>query len=314
MTYARSHLIDPNNDGTYHLYTRCVRRAWLCGLDPETGKSFEHRKQWLEQRILDVSRAFAVSLYSYAIMSNHYHIVIRSHPSAPDTWSDEEVAERWMNASFSNNDERKARQKTELLESPERLKEIRTRLGSVSWYMRYINEPLARMANREDGCTGRFTEARFKSSALLDTSALLSCMVYVDLNPVRSGVTDKPTESPHTSIRRRCGRPLRPSPLAPLWTLNLRLDQYVSLVEWTAETSGRVPGSVSLQEPPPLCIEDMACWSEWHSRVVANRERYRAYGAPEKLSDYAASQGQRWMRGNKHPPPAKQPLAGPQFP
>ena len=205
MTVARSEIVADGVDGIYHCISRCVRRAFLCGEDPYTGRSFEHRKAWIEARLKVLADSFAIQICAFAIMSNHLHVVLRTRPDLAENWSDEEAARRWLLV-FPK---RKTGDGKPEQPSPGEIKAlcreapgidvIRRRLGSVSWFMRSLNENIARRANREDGCKGRFWEGRFKCQALLDESALLACMTYVDLNPVRAGAAPTPETSPYTS-------------------------------------------------------------------------------------------------------------------
>ena len=201
MTYARSILIPKGSAGTFHCVSRCVRRAFLCGQDRLTGRSFEHRRQWVEDRIHELAGIFGVAIWGYAVMSNHLHVVVETLPETVARWSDDEVAQRWMRL-YPRQDQDSEKRGEVLAGNAERIKELRERLSNLSWFMRCLAEPIARAANREDICKGRFWEGRFKCQALLDDDAVLAAMAYVDLNPVRAKICDTLEASAHTSARR----------------------------------------------------------------------------------------------------------------
>jgi REP element-mobilizing transposase RayT len=206
MTVARSQQICVEDTPYYHIVSRCVRRAFLCGEDALTGKSFEHRRQWLIDRIKKVTSIFAIDVCSYAIMSNHFHLVLKI--GANDNWTDKQVLINWQTLYSLPVMCQRYLQGEELDDSSVRLvqkyaNEYRIRLSSISWFMKAINEHIARMANEEDQCTGHFWESRFKSQALLDERALLTCMAYVDLNPIRAGMAKTLADSEFTSIKER---------------------------------------------------------------------------------------------------------------
>ena len=208
MTLPRSALVSVSDTPYYHVVSRCVRRAFLCGTDTTTGKDYEHRRQWIEDRIRILSTLFAVDICAYAVMSNHLHIVIKLCPEQIDALTDHEVMERW-GCLFKGPLLMQKSIRGDALSQGERqaLSEIcgvfRKRLASLSWFMKCLNEPIARRANQEDQCTGHFWESRFKSQALLTEEALLSCMAYVDLNPVRANMAATPESSEHTSFKER---------------------------------------------------------------------------------------------------------------
>jgi REP element-mobilizing transposase RayT len=208
VTQARSQQISLNDTPYYHCISRCVRRAYLCGDDPVTGRNFDHRKQWLVTKIKQLSAQFSIDVCAYAIMSNHYHLVLHVDTDKAASLSDAEILARWttlfprngtlVETLVKNQNSRAAKK---LLQ--QKLELWRERLQDISWFMRCINETVARQANREDECSGRFWEGRFKSQALLDEKAVVTCMAYVDLNPIRAGVTDTLENSDFTSIQER---------------------------------------------------------------------------------------------------------------
>jgi hypothetical protein len=205
MTTPRSQQIDLERTSYYHCVSRVVRRAFLCGTDPLTGQNFDHRKAWLVERSKILANTFAIQICSYAVMSNHYHLVVHVDESAVLNWSDEDLIRRW--AAVFPNDAEKLHTLKKNGSNPQKVHETlikwKDRLKSISWFMRCLNEPLARLANKEDDCTGRFWEGRFKTQALLDEAAILSAMAYTDLNPIRSQMASTPEDSDFTSVQER---------------------------------------------------------------------------------------------------------------
>lgn len=208
MPRARKHLVCLADTPYYHITSRCVRRAFLCGYDRDSGASYEHRRGWIENRIHVLASLFSIEICGYAVMSNHYHLIVKINARKPHGWSDNEVLERWT-ALFKGpllvQRFRKGLPLTDVeLDSLRSITAVfRSRLGSLSWFMKCLNEPIARKANSEDGCTGHFWEARFDSKALRSEKALLTAMTYVDLNPIRANLARTPETSDYTSIKAR---------------------------------------------------------------------------------------------------------------
>ena len=203
MTLARKHQFDPRDPPWVHAISRCVRRAFLAG-----GKN-EHRKSWVEERLRMLAGVFAVQVAGYSVMSNHLHVVLRMQPAATLGWSAAEVVERWWaiypcgrlldGTVLAPTTAQVQAQAADAVWVAER----RKRLGDLGWLMKSLKEDISRRANREDGCTGAFWEGRFSSVPLLDNAALVACMAYVDLNPVRAGMAATPEDSLHTGGRVR---------------------------------------------------------------------------------------------------------------
>jgi hypothetical protein len=197
-----------------------------------------------------------------------------------------------------------------LVDDPERLAVVRERLGSISWFMRFLNESIARMANAEDECTGRFWEGRFKCQALLDEQAVLACMVYVDLNPIRAGSCNAPGDSDFTTVQRRLNRIAsgRTDPSERLGSMagtasgprpEVSVRGYLELLEWTLRHLGaRKAGPRALPVPPrpPDAIRGSPSW--WHASVLCIETTFgTAVGSPGALAAHARATGRQRLRG-----------------
>ena len=218
--------------------------------------------------MLFLTEIFPVDVYAYAVMSNHYHMVVNYCPDRVHEWPDAEVARRWSRVFGirSGDPHIRAIHEAALLADPIRLGKIRQRLGDLSWYMRCLNEHIARRANAEENRTGRFWDGRFESRPLADAQAVHACMVYNDLNPLRAGMVDRVDAPQRTSLRRRLEegeetpsqlrQPLRPLRIegssgrvitAGKSTLATTLAAYLTQVKWTA---ARCQGEHTGTDPP----------------------------------------------------------------
>ena len=203
MTISRSRLVDTSVSRWYHCISRCVRRAHLLGSEAAPG-----RKDWIENRLRELDQIFAISVGGFSLMDNHLHLLLRIDPDVAKGWSDIEVAERWFKLFPPRGADRKPMKvPKELMEARVAnvlwIAETRKRLSSLGWFMKCLKEPLARLANKQDECTGAFFEGRFKSIAILDEESLLSVCAYIDLNPVAAGIATTPEESDYTSVQAR---------------------------------------------------------------------------------------------------------------
>ena len=311
MTIPRKSLIRLESTPYYHCTSRCVRRAFLCGVDQLTGKNFEHRRGWIEDRIHELSGIFAIDLCAYAVMSNHYHVVLRLNEDEAEGWTNGEVIVRWgrlfeVPALVQRSLTGDTLSEAERSSSGELVASWRARLSSISWFMRCLNERIARLANAEDDCAGRFWEGRFKSQALLDESALLQCMTYVDLNPIRASIAYSPENSDYTSIRTRIrgklrelirfadqaedGRPALPYDFAA----------YLELLDWTGrvvreDKRGAISGDI-----PPLLERLNIAPDKWARSVKQYGTRYYlAVGPISKMAAYWPHLKRNWLKGKK---------------
>lgn len=313
MTTPRREVYEPDRVGVYHCISRCVRRAFLCGFDSRSGISFEHRRAWVRDRLAFLVEVFSIEIVAYAVMSNHLHTLIRNRPDLASKWSAREVAIRWRKLfclrwengrPASPNEEEIAA----ISNNPALVTLYRERLGNISWFNRCLCEHIARRANKEDDCTGRFWEGRFKSQPVYDVSALLACSVYIDLNPIRAGSASTPEESDFTSIQDRIrerpptatkARPFRLH-LVPIEVASegwLSADDYRTLVEDTGRCFLEGRNKVSDEASKILCRVKIQP-RRWLDTTTNYRLRFRKVVGPvQSLIDAAERVGKKWFHG-----------------
>ncbi|MGI9280493.1 MAG: transposase [Endozoicomonas sp.] len=316
MTRARSNLIDPGTTPYYHCMARCVRRAYLCGYDAFSGKDYEHRRQWVVDRLRELVTIFSIEVCAYAVMSNHYHVVLHINSQPARDWDLDDILNRWTQLFtgpllVQRYLAGQTLSSSELSRVKEFAEEYRQRLQDISWFMRCLNEHLAREANKEDGCRGRFWEGRFKSQALLDEAALLTCMAYVDLNPIRAKMAKTPEHSEHTSIKERIDqtrntatkkqpcllKPFRSQGQNPDTALPYFMTDYLQLVDWSGRAVREDKRGFIPSDTPPILERLMIDPDEWLKTMRWNQRFYRAAGRLKAMKAYAQQTGQLWIQG-----------------
>ncbi|AUB79278.1 hypothetical protein BBH56_09315 [Spiribacter roseus] len=301
----------------YHLVSRCVRRQFLCGKDSLSGQDYSHRREWIKARLAHLVDVFAIDLCAYAVLSNHYHLVVRVNESDARALKSREVVQRWlrifrgpawMHEFVSAGESATPHPAMRLM-----IEGYRSRLMSISWFMRCLNEPIARRANHEDGVTGHFWQGRYRSQALADEGALLAAMTYVDLNPLRAGMVDRPEAGRDCSAVQRfkqaaTGTDKASGPvIMPFSGTDLGMAagdlpgekfEYLELLDWTGRHMTKPGVPVIAAEMPPIA-ERLGLAARGLVEFVTGQTRYRqaVLGDAVRLPGLARQLGRRYVRG-----------------
>lgn len=315
MPAARHAFINLTQTPYYHCMSRCVRRAHLCGKDTAAGKVYEHRRGWVERRLLLLSEVFSIRVMTYAIMSNHFHLAVKIESHKPSAWGVDEVISRWhrlfkgtlLTRRYCNYQQREQMSLAQR-QTVEHIAAVwRARLADISWFMRSLNEYIARKANKEDKCTGRFWEGRFKCQPLLSDAALIACMAYIDLNPVRAKMVRYAEQAKYTGFSRRAGcfklgrattllMPFFERGRDRLNTIPCRFSDYQQLIRLlTANTLTSAPDAkLSVPEPVSQLGIKPQCWQLLTSRFEALF--HGAVGTEAELADFCKAQRKQKVR------------------
>jgi REP element-mobilizing transposase RayT len=263
------------------------------------------------EKLKQLDGVFSISICVYAVMHNHTHTVVKIDRETALKWCDDEVITRWTKLYKPTPIVDRYLKgvkltKAELDVVAEDIEKWRHRLYDISWFMRNLNEGIARQANEEDGCTGKFWEARFKSQALLNDAALLTCMSYVGLNPIRAKIADRPEASDFTSIQDRIrhyektldqtGNRVEAATEAPehlepfvggehqdkATGLNFSMRDYLELTDWVGraireDKSGATPAELApilerLNIDPKAWLDSVKNYGKNYNTVIGTRE------------------------------------------
>ncbi len=342
MSKPRRQQISLNDTSYYHCISRCIRQLFLLDEDNEfnqnkestenaavyegANKQGDKRRTWIVNRAKKLANIFAIDIAAYAIMHNHYHIILKVDKDKALAWSPIEVIEQWkVLHKLPARVERlyqKGLVQREVLNKFEKenldgwVSTYRQRLYSISWFMKSLNQYIARRVNKEDGVKGHLFEGKFKCQALLDEECIFTCMSYVDLNPIRAKIAETPESSDFTSIQERIfekqGKPIshdiedddsdplkdiKPAKLLPFAGaphidnnakhIQAELVSYISVVEWAGRQHyegkrGKIAGEL------PNILKRLNLnkdnWLEFSYGFKGNCNK--AFGSSDKIENY----------------------------
>ncbi len=337
---ARREIVRQGQPGIFHVCSQCVRQAFLLGIDRTTGRDYTHRRQWFLDRLQLLTANFMVDVGFAAILSNHFHLVLRTNPRLVNRMGTWEVARRWLRVYPGKRVlegpwiEPSEEQVKALAQDKEKIAKIRKRLSNVSWFMSALCEFIARKANREDDCKGRFFAGRFACREITSDGGLLICGMYVDLNQIRAGEAATPESSIYCSIAWRIAagaktgrKKQRESHSADEWLAPLTLEpehlgevpcesgrrasdkgllsmsfkEYLKLLDWvgrqvSTDKKGAIPSGLA-----PI-LQRLGIQSAELVETVENLTRRfrRMIGPAEQMSARAAEAGRKWFQGQRH--------------
>jgi len=287
----------------HHCWNRCVRRAFLCGKDPLTDQDFSHRRDWILKREEQLARLFAIEVEFHAEMSNHLHVVLRTRPDIAERLSREEVARRWLTITriakcMSDGLPQPTTEKIEeLIKDKKRIKKMRRRLSKISWFMAILTENIARRANAEDSCSGKFWQSNYRHRECTDMNSILLCGIYVDLNPIKAGEATSPKTARYTSAYQRIQAQSQRK------NAKNRSDGWLGELAWKDETASDETTAFSSQSKRrasdmgliPISVEDYLKLLNWSAGQLRSGKRSTIPGDLESVLDHMSINEEAWI-------------------
>lgn len=323
----RTELFSPDEIAIVHVMNRVVRKCFLMGIDADSGIDYGYRRKFIEDNFRRYAGLFGMDLLAYAILSNHFHAVLRSRPDVVATWSDREVARRWrLICPLRRKKDGSVVEPTEselnkICNDRKLLKEIRSRLSNISWWMRLVSQRIAIVANREDKMKGKFWEARFNAVRILDETSLVGCAAYLDLNVLRAAMAETLETSKFTSVYRRIEAmtkdkaadcflapvridemqdPTGPHPhtegfrCSDKGFLNMTAADYLELLDWTARHVVLGKAGSTTHDAPPILERLSLDVSQWGILVQNFGTLFsHAAGRPQAVDSFCNATGHR---------------------